>query len=195
MKKLGIIILIIIIVFLMFCVSRESYYSHRIPDEQIILEISNLKVEDCNVSHMEYENTLEYNLPNDISNNMKKYKAISMSCRVENQSDKLELGDVRFHPHFQNELKSKVVTYNSGNGTYYIFIIPKSSAGINMYIFVESGELSIEDIYKLILDEQIEITGFTDNLLLNLFKGDKGHGWTGLGKYSYIFSIKDCLVK
>lgn len=186
------VISVLIIMNLAFYAFCEDYYKHKIPDEQIKLEISDLSVGDCNESHIEYENTWGYELPDNIRYNMDKYKVVSMSYHIKNNSDKIVMEDVRCHPKFQD---AEVIAYNSGNGTYYIFIQPNNEWGFKQYIFINADNMSDTEIYNNIMNEKIEITLFTKNVLIGLFKRNTGHGWTGMGQYSYIFSIKDCLVE
>ena len=193
MKKIVIITLFaILIICLIIGMFFKSYNNNRILDEQVVLEISDLIIEQCNDEHIKNANACGYELSDDIRYNMDKYKVISMLYHIRNDSNTITMEDVRCRPKFQHELKSRLVTYNSGNGIYYVFIQPNSVSGFRQYIFINADNISDTEIYNSIWNEHIEVTCFTDSIL-RIFQSNTGRGWIGLGKYSYEFTIKNCL--
>lgn len=175
-------LILIIIIFVFMCFSFN-----KIPENQILVRINKCEIEKCNSKHIEYESTLGYDLPKNISENIDKYWVIKMQYYIENDSNK-KMEDIRCHPIFSSKLK--VETYNSGNGTYYIDIEPNNSSGFNQYIFIKGEDLNAETIYEEVLDEQIELTFYTDSWT-NFLRKNTGHGLEGLGKNVYKFTVRN----
>ena len=180
------------ILILFICIYSVYLYVNKIPYSQIKLTISEPEIELCSQKYIELEPTVGYDLPDDFTENMDKYRVIKIQYQVENCSEKLEMKDVRCHPVFTGKLQSNIVTYNSGTGTYYIYLCPSGCSGFIQYIFYNSEDMKIEEIYDEILNGQIELTFYTDSLL-DIFRKNSGHGLIGPGKNIYKFTIRDCL--
>lgn len=170
-----------------------SFYNNKIPTEQIDLVITDLEVTSFDNTYIETENVFGYQLPERIEENMDEYSVIVLSYEMHNNSLNEKMKDVRCHPKFQSKLQSMIKTYNSGNGTYYIYIEPQSESGLKQYIFLENKGLSEDEIYNAIMKEQIQLTFYTDGLT-NILMTNTGHGLSGVGKYTYKFVIEDCLL-
>lgn len=171
-----------------------SFYVHRIPIDQVKVSVTDVEVSPFDRKYLEAENVFGYKLPDNIQENMDKYTVITIKYTINNNSPTITMRDVRFHPQFTNELKSKLTTYNSGNGTYYIFIEPKMKSGLTQYIFVEHGNMSQDEVYNKFMKEKIDITFYTKGLI-SVLTSNTGHGLSGLGKYTYRYVVEDCLSK
>ena len=192
-KKVRRIIKIVIMTYLcIMLLFTIEYVINKIPYNEILLTITECKVEDFNQKHIDIAGTLGYELPKDIAENMDKYSVIKLNYTIQNNSSKIEMQDMRCHPSFDSKLKENIISYNSGNGTYYIHNYPKNSAGFLQYIIVKKDDMTNEYIYELVCDENIKLTFYIDGVA-GMFRENKGHGFEGLGKYTYKFKIKDVM--
>lgn len=69
--------------------------------------------------------------------------------------------------------------FNSGNGTYYIFVNPSESGEMAQYMILNTNGKSKEEIKMVYF-----IGGFMTNT---------GQGYSGIGKHTYTFKIKDVI--
>lgn len=184
-----------IIIFILMCILLISififsFYQNKISDNKIALRITELKIESFTKEHIRGKNIFGYELPSDVFENMGKYKVIKIMYHIENNSDKIEMEDVRCCINFKDNLK--VISYNSGTGIYYLNILPNESSGFIQYIIIEDEDRINQELYNKILNQQIRLTFYTKGLL-GLFRKNTGYGHTGLGKYVYKFKINDVL--
>lgn len=91
---------------------------------------------------------------------------------------------MRFYPDISPMLKA----FNSGNGTYYIFVNPSESREMAQYMILNTNGKSKEEIYNMLLEEEIKMVYFTGGFTTNT-----GQGYSGIGKHTYTFKIKDVI--
>lgn len=195
-NKVRLIINIVVVVCLciIMLLFTMAYAINKIPYNEIVFTITECKVEDFTQNHINIASTVGYELPEDIAENMDKYSVIKLDYTIQNNSSKIEMEDMRCHPSFGSKLKNNIISYNSGNGTYYIHNYPKHSAGFLQYIILKNDDMTNEHIYELIREENIKLT-FYINGFAGMFCINTGHGFEGLGKYTYKFKISDCLIE
>lgn len=190
-RIINIVVMVCLCIMLLFV---TVYAVNKIPDNEIILTINECKVEDFTQNHIDIASTAGYELPEDISENMDKYSVIKLDYTIQNNSSKIEMQDMRCHPSFGSKLKDNIISYNSGNGTYYIHNYPMDSTGFLQYIILKNDGMSNEYIYELVYDENVKLTFYIDGIA-GMFCKNTGHGYEGLGKYTYKFKISDCLIE
>lgn len=78
--------------------------------------------------------------------------------------------------------------FNSGNGTYYLFANPSESTGMAQYMILNTHGKTNEEIYNMLLEEEIKMVYFTGG-----FTPNTGQGYSGIGKHTYTFKIKDVI--
>lgn len=194
-KKVKLIASIVIIVYLcIMLLFTMAYIVNKIPYNEIAFTITECKVEDFTQDDIDIGSTMGYELPKEITENMDRYSVIRLDYNIQNNSNKIEMQDMRCHPSFDSKLNDNIISYNSGNGTYYIYNYPKSCAGFLQYIIVKKDNMDNEDIYELVCEGNIKLTFYVDGVA-GMFRKNKGHGFEGSGKYTYKFKISDCLIE
>lgn len=123
---------------------------------------------------------------NNISINHDKYKLITIDYDVENNSDEIEIKDIRIFPDFSNDLNQYIYKYNSGNGTYFIHAEPKSLRGLRQYIIIESKGKTEDELHKLYLSSQAKMTYYSNNS-----GKSNGQELVGYGKHEIVFNLSD----
>ena len=116
--------------------------------------------------------------------NMDDYKMISVYYQFENMSDKTTMNDVRFYPEFDEALSEKIITFNSGNGTYYIYVKPGFGGGMEHNIIIEEPEKTAEQIYDELMGQTVAMVYYTGSTFHNT-----GQGYTGPGKQTLRFRL------
>lgn len=161
------------------------------PDvsDDISISIDDLEIENIIDMSPSYDSIFsEYNFPEnlkkDVENDPDNYVVASIDYSFTNHSEETELKDVRFYPDISPMLKA----FNSGNGTYYIFVNPSESTGMVQYIILNTTGKTNEEIYNMLLEEEIKMVYFTGGFMTNT-----GHGYSGIGKHTYTFKIKDVI--
>lgn len=91
---------------------------------------------------------------------------------------------MRFYPDISPVLKA----FNSGNGTYYLFARPSESTGMIQYNILNTTGKTKEEIYDMLLEEEIKMVYFTGGFMTNT-----GQGYSDIGKHTYTFKIKDVI--
>lgn len=119
---------------------------------------------------------------------MENYTHIYISYEVENTSNKETLADINFYPDFFGEMKDMVKVFNPDNGDYYLFAYPLNSREMGQHIVLKTDGKNKDDIKDLLFEQSIQMTYWTGGLMFNT-----GHGYSGIGKHTYTFKIKDVI--
>lgn len=192
MRKKAKIFGVIIIIFLaLFCIFAIVTCPNM--NDSIIIRIKNIEID--NMSDVDQKSCLIFGedfISQDekleINNDIENYTHIYISYEVENKSDKIALEDINFYPDFFGEIKDMVKVFNPDKYDYYTFAYPLNSAGLGQHILLKSNGKSREDIKNMLLEQSIKMVYFTGGL-----KSNTGHGYSGIGKHTYTFKIKDVI--
>jgi len=194
MKMKKYMVIILVLCFISYGVFRLSVlYKKLCPrNDELNFAVTAFKIESLSdkdlkgieISQSFYEQKLSDKQKQEILKYPDYYKKILLDYRVENDSSTIGIKDIRFHPVFPEELSKNVVSYNTGNGTYYINIDSNKVGTLNQAILLKIEDETDEEIDTLIKQGKIQLSYFTGN-----FCWSNGNELTGLGKHKQIFEI------
>ena len=157
-------------------------------NDKIKVSVTEMSVDPLTEKDIDYRGTRGYEIPDDIISKMREhmddYKIISMYYNFENMSDKTTMNDVRFYPEFDEALSEKIITFNSGNGTYYIYVKPGFGGGMEHNIIINDPEKTAEQIYDELMGQTVAMVYYTGSSFHNT-----GQGYTGPGKQTLRFRL------
>lgn len=182
MKKIIIAVSLFVIVIL-----SVSMFLCPNNNKKIRVEVENIFIK--SIESLSYEvNFREYNWPDELKQEIEQdldaYSIVSLYYGFSNLSEKITMKDIRFYPDFEGDIKNMVCAYNSGNGTYYITLNPKSDTGMTQNLLIKTGGKTSDEILEMIKGEKIKMIYYTGSFFTNT-----GYGYKGIGKQQYSFTI------
>ncbi|MFR7923797.1 hypothetical protein [Monoglobus pectinilyticus] len=188
-KKIIICSFIIAIILIFICIKIS------IPDnsDNIIIGVKDIIITNITETNPTYETIFNvYDWDDELREEVRKdkdsYLLVSINYIVKNNSENIEMKDIRFYLDFDEEIRETVQAFNSDNGAYYLFVKPQQVTGMRQNILIKSNDKSKYEIKNIILDQYINMSYFTGSFLNNT-----GHGYRGICKHMYSFKIKDVL--